>query len=108
MWMGFRLVALLLLAGAALAAEALEIGRAAFGDWRSDAPGVRRVITPADLPSPFATLSAANPSGSAARAAGQSPRSRVIRAAPSGDILVAETGAGRLRHADVMTDETGP
>ncbi len=113
MWMGFRLVALLLLAGVALAAEALEIGRAAFGDWRSDAPGVRRVITPADLPSPFATLSAANPSRSAARAAGQLPRAlqgfsvdlfaeglvapRVIRTAPNGDIFVAETGAGRLR-----------
>ena len=27
-----------------------RIGAAAYGDWRSDAPGVRRKITPADMP----------------------------------------------------------
>ena len=32
----------------------------AYGDWRDDAPGVRRFITPADLPSPYATRSTAN------------------------------------------------
>jgi len=33
-------------------------GAAAFGDWRTDAPGVRRKITEADLPAPFATATA--------------------------------------------------
>ena len=35
-------------------------GAAAFGDWRSDAPGVRRLIRVEDLPQPFATGSAHN------------------------------------------------
>ncbi|HEU0217014.1 MAG TPA: hypothetical protein VFQ90_10155, partial [Stellaceae bacterium] len=33
-------------------------GAAAYGDWRTDAPGVRRKITAADMPAPFATGSA--------------------------------------------------
>src|SRR5215207_11748834 len=37
-------------------------GVAAMGDHTSDAPGVRRRITPADLPRPNATPSANNPS----------------------------------------------
>jgi hypothetical protein len=36
------------------------MGIAAYGDWRSDAPGVRRKITPADLPPSYATASANN------------------------------------------------
>jgi hypothetical protein len=38
----------------------LRTGRAAFGDWRADAPLVRRKITMDDLPKPFATRSANN------------------------------------------------
>src|SRR6266852_6943739 len=37
----------------------LLTGKAAFGDWRTDAPLVRRKIT--DLPPPYATRSASNP-----------------------------------------------
>ena len=37
----------------------LLVGKAAFGDWRTDAPMVRRKIT--DLPAPYATRSASNP-----------------------------------------------
>src|SRR5271157_5098541 len=48
-------------------------GTAAYGDWRNDAPGVRRKITPADMPPPYATPSAANPSRSAPRAPGALP-----------------------------------
>jgi hypothetical protein len=47
------LAGLLCLAAAPLAAQtASEVlqGRAAFGDWRADAPGTRRHIRPADLP----------------------------------------------------------
>ena len=35
-------------------------GKAAFDDWRSEAPGVRRLIRPQDLPPPFATESVRN------------------------------------------------
>src|SRR5260370_9356696 len=36
------------------------VGPAAFGDWRSDKPGLRRIIKPEDLPKPGATPSVAN------------------------------------------------
>jgi hypothetical protein len=42
------------------AASKVLMGAAAFGDWKQDAPGVRRHITAADLPQPFATPSAGN------------------------------------------------
>ena len=97
----------------ALAADApTRTGAAAYGDWRSDAPGVRRLITPADMPPPDAGRSAANMSEVAARPAGASPRApagfsvglfaagldqpRVVRVAPNGDVFVAESGAGRV------------
>src|ERR1700747_1311901 len=35
-------------------------GEGAYGDWREDSPGVRRLIAPADLPKPYATKSADN------------------------------------------------
>ena len=94
-------------------ADAVRTGPAAYGDWRTDAPGVRRLITPADLPPPFATLSAGNPSRLAARKPSDVPKApdgfsvdlfaeglsvpRVVRTAPNGDIFVAESGAGRVR-----------
>ena len=100
-------------AGAALAADTVQTGTAAYGDWRTDAPGVRRLITSADLPPPFATLSAANPSRLAARKPSDVPKApegfsvdllaeglavpRVVRTAPNGDVFVAESGAGRVR-----------
>lgn len=109
----FCLFAGILAAGTALADEAVRTGSAAFGDWRTDAPGVQRLITPADLPAPYATGSVANPSRRAARTAADVPKAppgfavdlfaeglnapRVIRVAPNGDIFVAETGGGRVR-----------
>src|SRR4051812_17292699 len=36
------------------------MGASAYGDWRTDAPRVRRKITPADMPPPYATASANN------------------------------------------------
>ena len=105
-------VASIVAASAALAADGVRTGRAAYGDWRSDAPGVERLITPADLPPPYATPSAANPSSRVARPPGALPKApsgfsvdlfasglsvpRVIRAAPNGDLFVAESGAGRV------------
>ena len=106
-------VALCLTGGAALAADEVERGASAFGDWRADAPGVQRLITPSDLPAPFATRSASDFARGAVRKDGQYPtapsgfqvelfargldRPRVVRTAPNGDVFVAESGAGRIR-----------
>jgi glucose/arabinose dehydrogenase len=88
-------------------------GQAAYGDWRADAPGVRRYITPSDLPAPYASTSVENvvsaitkpaaaklnvPSGFTVKllASGLN-QPRLIRAAPNGDIFIAESGAGQIR-----------
>ncbi len=39
---------------------AVRTGAAAYGGWETAAPGVRRLITPADMPPPYATGSAGN------------------------------------------------
>jgi glucose/arabinose dehydrogenase len=86
-------------------------GRAAFGDWRADRPGLRRLIRPRDLPAPAPEESVANmvrvvhrtdekplvPVGFtvdlfASGLAGP----RQIRTALNGDIFVAESRAGRI------------
>src|SRR5262252_5416047 len=85
----------------------LLTGAAAFTDWRADAPGVRRKITPDDLPPPHATRSASNGPRVTSRPANaqlqvppgfqvalfasgfSDPRSLVT--APNGDIFVAES-----------------
>jgi glucose/arabinose dehydrogenase len=88
-------------------------GPAAYGDWRSDSPGVRRKMTPADLPAPMASRPAANPSRIIPRPAAAALKlppgfsvslfakgltePRIVRVAPNGDIFVAETSAGRVR-----------
>ena len=88
-------------------------GRAALGDWRTDAPGVRRRITAADLPEPFATRSASNSPETVRRPRGMAPHAppgfevslfaeglqspRQMRTAPNGDVFVSETYAGRIR-----------
>jgi glucose/arabinose dehydrogenase len=113
MRLGFLVLLGLVGAAPAFADDAVRTGAAAFGDWRTDAPGARRLITPADLPAPFATRSTANMSQREAWAEGDVPKAprgfavdlfasgldmpRVIRIAPNGDIFVPETGAGRVR-----------
>lgn len=88
-------------------------GTTAFGDWRSDAPGVRRKITVADMPPPYATASVNNGPTVLARPADAWPKAppgfvvelvtsgldnpRLIRVSPSGDIFVAESRPGRVR-----------
>src|SRR5437588_12626857 len=49
-------------------------GQAALGDWTTDAPGVRRRITTADLPPPYATRSVDNGPRVVARPQGAWPR----------------------------------
>ena len=88
-------------------------GRDALGDWTTDAPGVRRRITPADLPRPYETRSVDAGSGVSKRPEGAWPKvpagfkveeyatglegPRQISAAPNGDIFVAESYEGRVR-----------
>ncbi|HVF42152.1 MAG TPA: sorbosone dehydrogenase family protein [Pyrinomonadaceae bacterium] len=88
-------------------------GQGALGDWTTDAPGVRRRITPADLPKPYETRSVDAGSRVSKRPEGAWPKvpagfkveeyatglegPRLIRAAPNGDLFVAESYAGRVR-----------
>ncbi len=87
-------------------------GQAAYGDWRTDAPGVTRKITPADLPPdnpppPQVALSAIAPKpaglelklppGFKVTQFAKLEGPRQARTAPNGDIFVAESGAGRIR-----------
>jgi glucose/arabinose dehydrogenase len=87
-------------------------GRDAFGDATIDHPGLRRLITPSDLPAPYATTSAENEAHVVARPSDawpQAPASfevklyasglnepRKIITAPNGDLFVAESRAGRI------------
>ena len=111
-WPGMKLLLALLTLASPAAAQVLT-GAAAYGDWRTDAPGTRRHLTPQDLPPPFASRSASNTPSVMAQPAGALPRvppgftvqrlaaglenPRMIRVAPNGDVFVAETGAGRIR-----------
>ncbi len=103
-------IALATVMAAPVSAETLT-GEAAFGDWSSDAPGVRRLITPADMPEPFSTPAAAARAAIVARGdavpvvpdgfsvqllADGLQRPRTLRAAPNGDIFLAESGADRI------------
>lgn len=95
----------------------IRIGSSAFGDWSDDAPGVRRLIRPSDLPPPVMTVS--DPEASIAQPVevvevprGMVPRvpdgfavevfasgfnqPRTLRSAPNGDIFLSESGTGRV------------
>ena len=50
------------------------IGEDAFGGWQENQPGVWRKIEPSDLPQPYATKSASNSPGLAARPADAEPQ----------------------------------
>jgi glucose/arabinose dehydrogenase len=112
--LGLSIAALVGLAAAPILAQTangvLE-GRAAFGDWRADRPGLRRLIKPHDLPPPRPAESAANavrvarrtdekpvvPSGFAVELlASGLTGPRIVRAAPNGDVFIAESRAGRI------------
>lgn len=86
---------------------------APFSDYRTQAPGRRHFITPADLPKPFVTPSASNGPRLVPRPEGAWPKvppgfrvdlyatglgnPRLIRTAPNGDAFVAESGPGRIK-----------
>lgn len=88
-------------------------GTAAMGDWTTDAPSVRRRITTADLPRPYATRSVDSGRQIVPRPASAWPKApagfkveefvtglenpRLLRTAPNGDIFLAESRAGKIR-----------
>lgn len=120
---GLAIIAIVVLAASSLptgraagqddAPGSVLAGGAAFGDWTADAPGIRRRITPADLPPPYATRSATDPSGivprlgeilpkappgfAVSRFLGGLKQPRLLRTAPNGDVFIAESGGNRLR-----------
>jgi glucose/arabinose dehydrogenase len=100
-------------------AAAVRTGATAIGDdWTSDAPGVRRLIRPSDLPQPrYAEgsdpeASGASPVKVVKPPQGASPKvpagfsvqvfasgfkqPRTIRVAPNGEIFLSESGTGRV------------
>ncbi|WP_027062080.1 PQQ-dependent sugar dehydrogenase [Mesorhizobium loti] len=104
----------ILIASCAFAADQPVLkGLAAFGDWRADKPGVRRLIKPEDLPKPYVTKSASNSAGLADMPADAKPQlppgfsaeliasgidnPRVVRVAPNGDLFVADSEANQIR-----------
>jgi glucose/arabinose dehydrogenase len=111
-------LSLLLGAPCAIAAEATPggpplAGEAAFGDWTKDGPGIRRRLTPTDLPPPFASRSAGNGPRVVSRPSGATPKvpsgfkvelfaaglvePRLLRTAPNGDVFVTETQSGNIK-----------
>src|SRR5271156_6748290 len=87
-------------------------GQAAFTDYTQEHPGVRRKVTVADLPQPYATPSANNGAAIAPRPDGVWPQApagfkveqyatgldepRLMRMAPNGDIFLAESTPGKI------------
>ena len=110
------------IAHSAAAAEhdSLLIGKAAMGDWKSDAPGVRRKISVADLPAPSSNVLAINPPRITRRPADAQPQvprgfkvnlyatgfrdPRFLLTAPNGDIFVVESRANQIK---VLRDTKG-
>jgi len=96
-----------------VAKPGLRTGRDAFGGYRSDAPGVRRRITVADLPAPFASESVRNNAKVVDPPAGAMPKlppgfhatlfakdlknPRLLKVAPNGDLFAAESDAGQVQ-----------
>lgn len=101
-----------------------RVGEDAFGDFRDDAPGVRRRFTLDALPKPFATRSAGNSPKVVPRPDGAKLSvpdgfrieliasglhgPRLLRVAPNGDIFIAESGGGRIRVLRVPDGASAP
>src|SRR5437762_4918693 len=106
--------------GATAESGALLTGKAAMGDWKSDAPGVRRKVTVEDLPPPSSNVLAINPPRVAQRPAGAQPQvpqgfkielyasgfrdPRFLLTAPNGDIFVVESRGNQIK---VLRDTKG-
>src|SRR5215472_9703973 len=107
-------------AHAAAENDKLLTGKAAMGDWTSDAPGVRRKITVQDLPPPGSNALAINLAHVVKRPANARPKvppgfdielyasgfrdPRFLLSAPNGDIFVVESRANQIK---VLRDTKG-
>src|SRR6266702_1840036 len=106
--------------GAAAESGTLLTGKAAMGDWTSDAPGVRRKITGNDLPAPSSNILAINRAHVVERPAGAQLRvppgftielyaegfrdPRFLLTAPNCDIFVVKSRANQIK---VLRDTKG-
>jgi len=106
--------------GRAAESGMLLTGKAALGDWKSDAPGVRRKITIADLPPPSSNILAINRARVVSRPAGVPLRvppgfkielyaegfrdPRFLLTAPNGDLFVVESRPNQIK---VLRDTNG-
>jgi glucose/arabinose dehydrogenase len=100
-------------------AQTVEVrtGAAAFADWKADAPGVRRLIRPSDLPPPLTGTDDETPDFRSNAKVVEPPQGalpkvpdgfavevfasgfkqpRTMRIAPNGDIFLSESGNGRV------------
>jgi glucose/arabinose dehydrogenase len=125
----FAVTTLVLLASGSIAAPTpdsnnapLLVGQAAMGGWQQDNPGVRRLLTPQDLP-PISKASYSE-AEVVPMPAGAKPRvpsgfivemvasglngPRVIREAPNGDLFVAEGTANDVRVLRMAPGNTKP
>ena len=105
---------------AAAEKRAVLTGKAAMGDWTSDAPGVMRKITVQDLPPPSSNALAINQARVVKRPADAQPKvppgfkielyaagfrdPRFLLSAPNGDIFVVESRANQIK---VLRDNNG-
>jgi hypothetical protein len=104
-------VALTALATAPAATAQVRTGDAAFGDWRTDAPGVLRKISPTDVPQSTGKFGVAvsarvpQPKGAEPKTLpgftvtqfAEVENARLMRTAPNGDIFVAATGSNLIQ-----------
>ena len=106
--------------GASAEQGAVLTGKAAVGDWTSDAPGVTRKITVQDLPPPGSNVLAINRARVVDRPAEAQPKvppgfkielyatgfrdPRFLLTAPNGDIFVVESRANQIK---VLRDNNG-
>src|SRR5437762_383847 len=105
---------------AAAESGTLLTGKAAMGDWKSDAPGVPRKVTVQELPPPTSNILAINRARVVNRPAGVPLRvpsgfkielyaegfrdPRFLLTAPNGDIFVVESRANQIK---VLRDTNG-
>ena len=103
---------------------AVLTGKAAMGDWTSDAPGVRRKITVADLPAPSSNVLAINRAHVVDRPADAQPKvppgfkaelyasgfrdPRFLLTAPNGDIFVVESRANQIKVLRATNGDSKP
>src|SRR5882757_2064172 len=106
--------------GAAAEKDAVLTGKAAMGDWTSDAPGITRKITVQDLPPPSSNALAINRARVVDRPADAQLKvplgfkielyatgfrdPRFLLSAPNGDIFVVESRANQIK---VLRDTNG-